>query len=301
MARAGKIAGIDFRGLINILLGLCLLLWGFSGQAIARNRSISTSGWSLFKATHFNIHYRPGIDKAFIYKMKRYAEGYYRKIVQDLGLIRANYWVWDDRCDIYIYANKADYLNHVKTQEWSEGAAAVGKREIHCYYLADDQHLFDTVLPHEMTHLLFYEARQGKPVPHCIDEGVAMREEKDRKRVYISQYVVAKAFSENKYIPLERLFDWNSQYIKMDKETANLFYAESCLFIDFLLTRFPKNYFSTFCWRMKTGNDFYKAFRLSYPRFTAYGKIDMDKLNKEFIDYMIETNYYWNAFKKQTG
>ncbi len=254
-------------------------------------RGISNSGWSMFRSTHFVFYYRPGIPKRFLYKMKRYAERYYRRIVQDLGLLRTNYWVWDERCRVYIYANKEDYLRSVKTlPEWSEGGAIPERREIHCYYHEDNERLFRTVLPHEMTHLLFYEARKGMRIPHAIDEGVAMREEEDKSRVLGSYYVVTNALQNKKYIPVYRLLDWQSEYVKMDNETAQLFYAESCLLLDFLLTEFPKNFFANFCWRMRSGSDFYKAFRLSYPRYSAYGKINVDKLEEEFWQYVRRTN-----------
>ncbi len=278
---------------VRVIFVVALLFINNADNIIfARSKVISTTGWTIFRSTHFLFYARPGIPKRFLYKMKRYAEKYYRQIVQDLGLLRSNYWIWEERCRVYIYANKKDFLANSGMPEWSDGSAVLQRREIHLYYMTGEKErlLFISTLPHEMTHLIFYEARKGQSIPNCIDEGVAMREEGDQRRIYSSQYIVAKALVNNKYIPLERLFDWRTQYLKMDKETALLFYAESCLFIDFLLSEFPRSFFSTFCWRMRVGNDFLKAFRLSYARYNAYNKIDIMKLNKEFLGYIMETN-----------
>ncbi len=269
------------------------VVWGFFSLfvSLGSGECEENSGWRVFRSTHFVFYYRATIPKRFLYKMKRYAERYYRDIVRDLGLLRTNYWVWDERCEIYIYADREDYLRSVTgLPEWSEGGALPGQRKICCYYHTQNTHLFETVLPHEMTHLLFYEARKGMWVPHAIDEGVAMREERDKRRFLGACYVVAEALKNKKYIPVSRLLDWKTEYLKMDEETAQLFYAESCLLVDFLLTEFPKNFFANFCWRMRSGNDFYKAFRLSYPKYSAYGKINMSKLAEDFWHYVERTN-----------
>ena len=60
----------------------------------ARVRHSRDTNWSKMASTHFLIYYRPSIKRRRIYKIRRRAEGYYRKIVQDLGLIRSKYWVW---------------------------------------------------------------------------------------------------------------------------------------------------------------------------------------------------------------
>ncbi len=261
-------------------------------------RARSSSGWDLLRSMHFLIYYRPGVPKDFVYRLKRYAEKYYREIVQDLGLLRSSYWIWDDRCRIYVYRDEQDFHEYVELPEWSVGGAIPERREIHCYYIPKrEETLLYQVLPHEMTHILFYEARNGTPIPHVIDEGVAMREE-SQMRVFASHYIVAQALKEGKYIPLEKIFDWRSQYAKMDKETADLFYAESCLLIDFLLTEFPRNFFATFCWRMRSGYDFYRAFRLSYARYSSYDKIDMKRLSEDFWDYVKRTNAFLYDWKK---
>ncbi len=289
-----RVAGVVF------LISLSLVLLS-SGPLWARKKSISRKDWSVFRSTHFVFYYRPGIPKRFLYKMKRYAERYYRKIVTDLGLLRTRYWVWEDRCKIFIFADRDDYRKHLTfLTEWSSGGADMLNRRIYCFYTEDNQELFDVVLPHEMTHLLFYEARNGMQVPHAIDEGVAMREERDARRVLASQIRVAKSIAEGKYIPLAELLDWRTKYMKMDQETAELFYAESCLFVDFLLTEFPKSFFSTFCWRMRIGNDFYKAFRLSYARYSAYGKINIKKLEQDFWRYLKRTNPFLAYYRQKS-
>ncbi len=279
-----------------IFLSLVIVVFG-RDMSYARARPKASGQWSAMASTHFLIYYRPSIQRRQIYKLRRKAEGYYRKIVQDLGLMRSKYWVWSDRCKIYVYKDAEDYKNNSKVPSWSEGCASPVLREIYIY--PEQEHMDDVILPHEMTHIIFYEARGGADIPNCVDEGVAMREERNKQRVLSSRWVVAKSFAENKYIPLEKLFSWE-KYYSMDQEVAQLFYAESCLFIEFLLTEYPRSFFATFSWRLKTTKDFYRAFRMTYNKYNAYNKVNMDKLDDDYIKFVVETSgRYIEYFKRQ--
>ncbi len=266
-------------------------------NCMARTRPRNSSQWSTMSSTHFLIYFRPSIRRRAVYGIRKKAEHYYRKIVQDLGLMRSKYWIWSDRCKIYIYKDLEDYKENSKVPEWSSGCASPELREIYIY--PEQEHLEDVILPHEMTHIIFYEARGGVEIPNCVDEGVAMREEKSHKRVEASKWVVAKSFAENKYIPLEKLFGWE-EYYSMSDEIAQLFYAESCLFLEFLLSEYPRSYFATFCWRLKTGKNFYDAFRMTYNRYNAFNKVNMDKLNEDYVAFVVNhSRSYIEYFRRK--
>jgi hypothetical protein len=81
------------------------------------------------------------------------AEEYYRSITNELGFTRFNNWLWEDRASIYIYDDSQEYIAATKQPSWSAGLAAYREKKI-TTYLADAG-FFDTLLPHELGHIIF--------------------------------------------------------------------------------------------------------------------------------------------------
>ncbi len=245
--------------------------------------------WKKMDSAHFVLWYRCDVPKRFVYKLKKKAELYYRRIMQDLGLGYRSFWMWENRCVIYIYRDRDDFVKYVPVApNWAWGTAVVERRQIHCYYLSEmeDSVLLDIILPHEMTHLIFYDARDKAPIPHFLDEGIAMRQERDNRRD-ICLHIVDEAFKDGGLLSTQTLFNFG-EYSKMDRETAQVFYSESLLLVEFFLERFPKSCFATLCWRLRSGMPFKDAFLRSYPRYIKYGNIDWEKLDSDFLSFLRE-------------
>jgi hypothetical protein len=141
------------------------------------------AGWEEVKGTHFIVCYDPstvnppgsgysGDISRFASDILDRAERYYTRIAADLGYARASeFWTWDKRVRILIYAGHAAYVASSGHPAWSHGMADYGKKEIASY--AFSPRLPDSILPHELAHLIFRDFVGFKgEVPHWLDEGV---------------------------------------------------------------------------------------------------------------------------------
>ena len=114
----------------------------------------STENWNTSKSSHFIVSFKNAPEK-FIEELIDQAEGYYDKIADNLGFTRFNFWLWDNRAKIYIYDNAEDYRASTKQPAWSVGSARVQEKLIYSFPYA--QGFFETVLPHELGHIIFRE------------------------------------------------------------------------------------------------------------------------------------------------
>jgi len=232
--------------------------------------------WKEKKSEHFIVYYKE-FHRDFLGRLIRQAEHFYRKITDDLGYTRYDYWTWDNRAKIYIYNDKEDYLKGTRQPEWSVGAADSRNKEIIAYYGASAE-FFNTVLPHEMGHLMLREfIGLEASVPLWFEEGVATMQEKGRR--HLARRQVRQALSNKTFIPLDSLSDID---IRGEKEEpkVRLFYNEALMVIIFLIDRFGRDKFVNLCRSIRDGKNFEEALSDTY-----YGRT-LEQLNKEFIKYM---------------
>ena len=137
---------------------------------------VYTSLWQTKKSQHFVIYYQETTDD-FINELIFSAENYYNSIVEDLGFSRMYFWSWDDRAKIYLFNNSADYLTDTRSVAWSGAQVSVKRRTIKTFI--GQATFFDSILPHELTHIIFREFVGLKAdLPLWLDEGVACSQEK---------------------------------------------------------------------------------------------------------------------------
>lgn len=216
--------------------------------------------WQVYKATHFIVYYQSAKED-FIRQLTDKAEGYYEKITDDLGFRRYNFWLWDERAKIYIYDDAKGYQAATAQPEWSSGSTTVQNKTI--YTFAHSEAFFNTILPHEMAHIIFREfvGFNNPAVPAWLDEGVASFQENIRKAA--ADNIIRQAIKEDKFMKLEDLFGINPQSIK-DKEKVNLFYAEGLSLINYLIEEFGRDKFVLFCQYLRDHQDFDRAARYTY-------------------------------------
>ena len=132
--------------------------------------------WHETKGKHFIVYAQEG--GSFSNSVLRKAEEHYQSITRYFGnLPKSDFWSWDNRCKIYIYRSRAEYVSQTGQPEWSGGFADVNSRSIVSFQNAPD--FFDSILPHEMAHLVFREFVQlnNREVPRWLDEGFAIAQE----------------------------------------------------------------------------------------------------------------------------
>jgi hypothetical protein len=267
--------------------------------------SVFAQQWQELKGEHFIIYYVS--DEAFARKVRDTAEVYYRQIALDLGYPRySEFWLWDKRVKIYLYPDHSSFLKATGQPEWSQGMADYGKKEIVGYNLS--QVFLDSILPHEMAHLIFRDFVGFKgEIPLWLDEGVAQWAEKN-KRDYIKK-IIKKAYDEDRLLSLEDLMRLDIRNIRNKEEVyvrsttsktgeprvlflsgdnlVSLYYLESVSLVGFLIETFGSDSFSHFCRQLRDGKRINEALTSTYPNYIR----NLEDLERRWRKYLSQLPY----------
>jgi hypothetical protein len=232
--------------------------------------------WQSRSGSHFIVYFKDAPED-FIANVLDSAEEYYRDITSNLGFTRYGAWSWEDRGKIYIYRDAEDYVQATKQPGWSGGSALYREKIINTYPLAAG--FFDTLLPHELGHIIFREfVGFRSDLPLWLDEGVSSYQEKARR--WGSNKTVKEAIKDKTFIPLEEL-SRRVLSASTDKKTVELFYAESGSVIYYLITKFGRYRFEEFCEALKKGEGIDQALNSAYSRF-----VNVKDLEEAWLDYL---------------
>ena len=225
--------------------------------------------WLLNKSTHFIIYYKNAPEE-FIRELADRCEDYYNRIADDLGFRRFDFWLWDERAQVFIYDDLKDYQGSGEQPAWSGGFVLTKEKVIKTYPNA--QGFFENLLPHELGHIIFREfvGFDNPAVPLWLDEAVASYQEKSRYS--LADTVIKIAMKKKNFLDLEKLAKLNP-YSITDRETVELFYLESYSTMNFLLNRFGREKFVSFCKELKEDRNLNKALEKSYS-FKDIGELD---------------------------
>lgn len=215
--------------------------------------------WEEVRSRHFIVRYRG--DAGFAAEVSRRAEAYYDDIADDLGFRRVgDFWLWDDRARITLYGSRADFLAATGAPAWAVGKASASTREISSF--AGSRRFLDTVLPHEMTHLIFRDFLGDGQVPLWLEEGVAQWEEASGRR-RLRRFVVHLART-NRLVPLRHL---TSLDIRCERRSgpAVAFYAQAASVVGFLIETHGSDAFRKLCGQLRDGKSLHDALRFTYP------------------------------------
>lgn len=248
---------------------LCFV--SFLNVALAQDLS---EEWIEKKSRHFIIYYDSGIDPIYAKRIFYKAESYYKTIIRSLGFRRFDFWTWDNRCKIFLYSSQKKYYNDNERPKWSTGEVNIRQRAISSYIQGED--FLDSVLPHEVAHLIFREfVGDKKWVPLWLDEGIAcFSEAKSRpERLRIARSLVWA----NMYIPLEDLTKINSPNSII---LPVIFYSQAASLVDFLLTDYGKDDFLGFSRKIRDGENWQEALRAVYDFETVA------KMEEAWVEYL---------------
>ncbi len=188
------------------------------------------------------------------------AERLYRRIMDDLGYVkRDDFWLWEKRCRIVICADRQSFQQRTGAPEWAVGRASLREREITTY--AGSEAFLQSVLPHELTHLVFREfVGFVRPIPFWLDEGVAQMEERgglsDRR-------MLRALWRDRRLVPLSRLVQVRGAE-DLSPEEARHAYAQAAGLIRFLLDRHGTERFQRFCVQIRDGKTADEALGFTY-------------------------------------
>jgi len=233
---------------LTLVLGLTFLWAGDNPQ------------WKVEKGIHTVVYYNR-CPQDFVRRVIDSAERYYEEITAILGFIRYNFWLWEDRAQIFIHDSAKDYQLATQQPHWSAGVVEPKRKIIHTYI--GDEGFLGTVLPHELAHIIFREfvGMDNPVIPSWLEEGVACYQENSRRD--FSRQIVKQALLGGYFIQLLDLGKINPQRLK-DEKQVELFYAEAVQVLDYLLGKFGREKFVYFCQILRDEKDLDKALRQSY-------------------------------------
>lgn len=180
-------------------------------------------------------------DEALAARVNANLEIERKQIIQKFGFLVFSSWK-KAKAKVYIFPERGSFLKYAFSQDWSgawtwqvlredaQGDKQVTQRAIYTFETIPG--LETSVLPHELTHLVFREFFGFSPnIPKWMDEGVAIWMEKDDP-AELNQVIQAAA-KQNKCIPLKVYF-----YIQDYPQNPTLFYAEAQSLVRFLINRY---------------------------------------------------------------
>ncbi len=217
-------------------------------------------GWQELKGEHFIAYFTQ--EQKFAKEALDSAEVYYQRIAFDLGYPRYNdFWLWDKRVKIYIYADHATYIKATGHPEWSEGMADYRNKQIASF--TGSRGFLESILPHEVAHLIFrdFVGFEGE-IPLWLDEGVAQwSEQPKRKNIKLT----AKEFyKKESLLSIEDMMKLDIRNVK-DKNLVSTYYLQSVSLVGFLIERYGSDRFAQFCRQLRDGKTLVEALKFAYP------------------------------------
>ena len=210
--------------------------------------TIYAQDWKEEKGRHFIVCYMENEERAKGIAVR--AETYYTDIMDELGFKRYDeFWLWEKRVHIKVYPDTQAFQLATGSPKWAIGEADYANRTISG--AADEKEFLDTLLPHEMTHLMLRDFMGfGIEIPLWLDEGVATWIAKDRRKDAMPMCV--RMMKAHCLVPVIQLVVMNvGQETTTDR--AKQFYAESTSLVDYLMTSFGSERFDVFCRALRDG------------------------------------------------
>lgn len=255
--------------------------------------------WEELKGEHFIVLYSQ--NEAFAKQILNKSEKYYQNIAHDLGYARyAKYWSWDNRVRIYLYKDKPSYLSQTQSPQWSEGLANYRDRIIAGY--AGSKDFLESVLPHEIAHLIFRDFVGFKgDVPAWLDEGIAQWWTKGLKDQSI-HIQVKKLFDQDALLSIDDITGMEPQkiqdltYMKKVKtkdgqkallvlkpnQLITTFYLQAASLVGFMRERYGADRFTRFCRELRDGKTMDKALQNTYGEYFSDSS-GLEKAWRQFL------------------
>ncbi len=235
-----------------------------------------TKEWKEKHSSHFVIYYKD-TPEDFLKRVTESAETYYVDITRGLGFTRFKSWSYDEKARIYIYSDREDYLSDSQHAGWSHGTAFARNKIIRTFPAAHG--FFDSLLPHELGHIIFREFIGYTVVlPSWIEEGVAMYQEAAQR--WGADQFVREAFETERFIPLMELSRFRPTH-DMDQSLVDLYYYEAASAVGFMIREVGEHRFMNFCRLLKDGKNFEEALKTAYPQFQG-----VEGLNRAWMAYL---------------
>lgn len=282
----------------GMLSGIILAAVLCAGSAVAADKP----NWKELKGTHFIVYFTG--EESFARDVLSSAERYYTRIAGELGYARyQDFWTWEKRCKIYVYADHDSFLKSTGGAEWSHGLAEYSTKTIYSY--AWHEGFLDSLLPHEIAHLIFRDFIGFKgEVPLWLDEGVAQWEEETKrpqmkamiKKLYNNEGLLLindmmkldigrLKTNEGVHILAALTKDGSPGVVFLSSDNlVNTYYLQSVSMIGFLIEKFGGESFTNFCRELRDGESLEQALKSAYTTITTIA--EFEKRWKEYLNQL---------------
>jgi hypothetical protein len=271
--------------------------------------------WREIKSDHFLLYFIPSTvivnssdssnvveAEEFGKEVLRKSEGYYERIADDLGYQRSEFWTWDKRVKIYLYPDHDSFVKASDHPAWAGGAADYNTKTIMSFF--GSREFTDTILPHEIAHLIFRDFVGFKgAVPLWLDEGVAQwTEEKKRQEVKkavknMLEHNGLLTMDDMMKLPINDIKGGENVYIRPTRTRSgekgvlfltgnNLitaYYVQAVSLVGFLIEKFGKSDFTSFCRALRDGKNLEEALVSVYSTHIRNLE-DFDNQWKDYIE-----------------
>ena len=211
------------------------------------------------KSDHFVVYFKD-IPGDFVANVLEYCERYYEELTEKLGFKRFDYWTWEKRAKVYIYPDKETFEKETKQPGWAGGVASYAEKTI--WTFPHESGFFDTLLPHEIGHIVFREVvGSHNNVPLWLEEGVASYLEQ-AKRIG-AEKTALDALMDKTFISYKTLEKIDELTLRTMGD-VNLFYAESTCLVNYLIEKYGIEAFNNFCQKLKDGKSLDDALSFAY-------------------------------------
>lgn len=251
-------------------IGIIVLVMSFSPLARAYD-------FEEQKSTHFIIYYDKNVSTDFIRTVADYVERYYNELTEKLKLVRYDYWTWDKRAKIYLYPDQETYMKETHQPSWSGGVAAYDQKTI--WTFPREAGFFDSLLPHEIGHIVLREAIGARRVPLWFEEGIASYLEQAKR--YGAERRVLESLKDGSFIPLTRLSSMDVGDLQSPLVDVQLFYAEAVSVINYMMDKFGVEKFGYLFRKIRDGLSFDDA--LAYTYFDIRSTEDLAEFWENYL------------------
>ena len=263
------------------LLGMMVLLmpmtaWGGDDSC----KQFERAGWKVVESTSFRVHQKGSFaDRQLLSGLEKH-----RSNLQGKWQGGSTGRSWDPKCDIFVYATGDEF--HQATKRSPEMLAAtlleIGEGRVWMRRVSvrgDVGTDFEQVLKHEVTHVVMADVFRDSQIPRWLDEGIAVAEERSARRQMINQQLM-EAVEVSRHADLSDLLSMSR--FPLDRERADVLYAQSGSLVEFLLTKKSPAVLVAFAKSCRT-----QSLEDSIRRH--FGFADMEDAERAWLEWTIET------------
>lgn len=246
-------------------------------------KTVVAEEWFEEKGDHFVVEYTDKEDRLWMRNVLNRAEEFYIRISDQIGAPRyTNFWTFEDRVRIKMYRSKGHFMKKTGQPIWSVGGVKKDRGSLSTHTIMSykqEEGFIDSVLPHEIGHLVLHDYIGKGNIPVWFDEGLAQTFESGK--IEMAEEYLREYLKNNTHIPMTEFHTYRVQ-MEVNPLKVSLFYIQSVSMVNFLMKQYGASNFKRLNNYLRDGEEFESALRKAY-----LGSIDtLEELEKKWLSSM---------------